>query len=397
MAYAAVQKFPRYAMHTPVMVVTRAGGAVQMLNTENVSLGGLFVRTNSPVSPGMEVTVRFGDVGNVVGGVARVVHVIHESESARKLHPPGMGLEFHDLPKPSHVALLRLVEGLAAHAPAAPSFRHEPRLKSNTTVRVQIPGREALAELAASNLSKGGLFVETPDPPAVGTRLTVQLTTPGGALTLHAEVVHRLDDAKARAFGQKPGAGLQFVDYDNEKRRELARYLDGRSQSLGGELHEPAPTPQLLEALNAARRLFEGLDKQDAFGAVGLEPTAAESVIHVRLATLHGLFRIPLTGATPAQEQKVRSAARVLPRVEQTLMRIIDERHRPRSAAQEAGVQDETALKVQSAITRAARLQERGHIKEARGVLLTALEQIPGHPGLSARVEELTRMMTQRP
>lgn len=65
----------------------------------------------------------------------------------------------------------------------------------------------SLAARWASDLSHGGLFVETPKPPALRARLRVHVALPDGeTLTLPAEVVHRVLN------GPRIGVGLQFVD-----------------------------------------------------------------------------------------------------------------------------------------------------------------------------------------
>jgi hypothetical protein len=64
-------------------------------NIENISVGGLFLRTTSPLPIGMPVRVDLAKAGQrtplVVSG--RVVSVVTQADSARTDSPPGVGIE----------------------------------------------------------------------------------------------------------------------------------------------------------------------------------------------------------------------------------------------------------------------------------------------------------------
>src|SRR5688572_14363615 len=81
--------------------------------------------------------------------------------------------------------------------------RAEPRFLSPTEVEIRFSDREEFAALWASDISKGGLFIETEQPFDFGGELEVRLTTPHGKLTLSGMVVHVLK-------GERRGVGIQF-------------------------------------------------------------------------------------------------------------------------------------------------------------------------------------------
>ena len=76
----------------------------------------------------------------------------------------------------------------------------------------------------ATNMSRGGLFIRSDDPPPLDTLVAVELQLPdsGMPVTCAAIVVHR-----QLPGGSKPaGAGVQFVDASDVFRERIDRYLD---------------------------------------------------------------------------------------------------------------------------------------------------------------------------
>ena len=70
----------------------------------NLSEGGIFLRTSTPLERGTRATLRFGTVG--VEAPARVVWSRMEGQGG----PPGMGLEFEGLEDGVRDAIKRLIE-----------------------------------------------------------------------------------------------------------------------------------------------------------------------------------------------------------------------------------------------------------------------------------------------
>jgi uncharacterized protein (TIGR02266 family) len=76
----------------------------------------------------------------------------------------------------------------------------------------------------SKDLSQGGVFVRTPLPFNIGERLRIRLTIPGQQVPFALEGVVRwtvpLNDKD-----REPGMGLEFVDWGEGAREELARYV----------------------------------------------------------------------------------------------------------------------------------------------------------------------------
>jgi len=65
----------------------------------------------------------------------------------------------------------------------------------------------------AANISAGGVFVHTENPPPLKTVVQVEMELPGGGSAVPARglVVHRVTPADAKQCGTVPGIGIQFV------------------------------------------------------------------------------------------------------------------------------------------------------------------------------------------
>jgi len=75
----------------------------------------------------------------------------------------------------------------------------------------------------AANISAGGLFVHTQDPPPLKTVVSIEMQLPGSDAPVPAKgiVVHRVtaDDAEQR--GTLPGMGVQFAEASDEFRDRI--------------------------------------------------------------------------------------------------------------------------------------------------------------------------------
>jgi uncharacterized protein (TIGR02266 family) len=75
----------------------------------------------------------------------------------------------------------------------------------------------------AANISAGGVFVHTENPPPLKTVVQVEMELPGGGSAVPARglVVHRVTTQDAQKRGTVPGVGIQFMDADDEFRRRI--------------------------------------------------------------------------------------------------------------------------------------------------------------------------------
>lgn len=118
----------------------------------------------------------------------------------------------------------------------APKAPEQPRAFKRIKTRLQVgwgTPREFLVAYS-ENISRGGIFVATPNPPELREVIELLLELPDGEgpAKTEAEVVHRVTPDQAKARGRIAGAGLQFVGADDAFRQRLDRCMENL---LGGE------------------------------------------------------------------------------------------------------------------------------------------------------------------
>ena len=112
MAFDVPQEHPRYRVTMPVDVV-HADGSVSVQCLDDISLGGVFVRTAAPAPLGGFVRLRITIDDVEVAVVGRVVHFLDEQTAARKARPPGMGVQFDGLAPDADDRIRRFIHRLA--------------------------------------------------------------------------------------------------------------------------------------------------------------------------------------------------------------------------------------------------------------------------------------------
>lgn len=84
----------------------------------------------------------------------------------------------------------------------------------------------------AVNISKGGIFINTRTPLAVGTMVKLIISLPDAAfpfdLTGRVTRVHEYDNSTNLV----PGMGLEFVDVDQDKRVRIEKFVERLRKEL---------------------------------------------------------------------------------------------------------------------------------------------------------------------
>jgi uncharacterized protein (TIGR02266 family) len=77
----------------------------------------------------------------------------------------------------------------------------------------------------ATNISQGGLFINTRKPLAVGTAVKILVQLPGASFPFElAGRVTRVTEFDNRA-NMVPGMGVEFTDVDDSKRRDIEAFV----------------------------------------------------------------------------------------------------------------------------------------------------------------------------
>lgn len=143
------------------------------------------------------------------------------------------------------------------------SERHEARIK------IRFASPDALQKEYASNISKGGMFINTRKPHPLRSLIKFNLILPVSeeVVELTGEVVHVIEPREG-LDPSKVGIGVQFLDLDADKRRIIENYI--KKIGKNGEYHEEEVLPDkaeknkekedaliLKEALRSATKRFQ--------------------------------------------------------------------------------------------------------------------------------------------
>lgn len=192
----------------------------------NLSEHGLCLRTDAPVRPDDRVTVAFRGSpkdGVAVKGTAR--WVFDATPMMGPNYAFAAGVQFDD-PDDGYLALLA---GYRSGFVEGRQFARVPH-----SVRVDVLGNGHPEEsVFALNLGRQGLFVRYEHPITSGTPLSLRLHLPflPAPIEARCEVVHVLDDERARVVGAPPGIGVRLVQIapsDNEAYRSYVDFLEDR-------------------------------------------------------------------------------------------------------------------------------------------------------------------------
>jgi uncharacterized protein (TIGR02266 family) len=105
--------------------------------------------------------------------------------------------------------------------------RGDRRFRNTQSLKVRCLNWSDFAQLYASDVSQGGMFIETGDPLPVLSELQLELSLPEGhIIQLKAVVVHVLDDQQATRDQRRPGIGVQFIDLEPERKQQIQQLVE---------------------------------------------------------------------------------------------------------------------------------------------------------------------------
>jgi uncharacterized protein (TIGR02266 family) len=223
-----------------VAPVRFSGGGLSMQTTiSRISSQGMFVRSLVSPKQGSHLSLVVS-----LPGSARPVDVkgtvgARPPEAGKD---PGFWVGFDELSPEARAFLDVLLrsKGMAGvrrappPAPAvAPPRADEGRAWPRVPARLRVGWTSSKDFLSAysKNISRGGIFIATDDPPALREVVELSVELPDGKppVKSHAEVVHCVSVAQARATGTVAGAGLQFLDASDDFRERLDACIEALS------------------------------------------------------------------------------------------------------------------------------------------------------------------------
>jgi uncharacterized protein (TIGR02266 family) len=216
----------------PIRFATR-NAAVQT-TTRELSLTGVFVRCLEPPAAGsllaMTLYLPGSSDGLIVEGLVREVAPAGDESgfwaNFSAMTPNVRGQIAELLTRRERAAEAKPIGTVMVHPREDDPRRAFPRHDAHFAVRFATV-QDFVLEYAA-NISAGGVFVHTENPPALKTVVRVEMELPGGGEAVPARglVVHRVTPEEAKAKGTLPGMGVQFVDSDDRFRERIDAAID---------------------------------------------------------------------------------------------------------------------------------------------------------------------------
>lgn len=107
------------------------------------------------------------------------------------------------------------------------AVRQNKRYPARPGLAIRCDSWAEFATLYASDVSQGGMFLVTDDPPPILSRVELRMQLPEGhEIVLDARVVHVIDQDQAAAEGKHAGVGVEFVELDEVRKREIHRLVE---------------------------------------------------------------------------------------------------------------------------------------------------------------------------
>ena len=222
----------------PDHVVTMAGESqfLDLYTDASRARRRLFVASDQPRDIGAEVLLSI--LLESGQGPLRIGARVVPDHSRRARPGPGFVAELGLTPEEHNLLESFLIAVRRATVWPERSGRRYERFPMRLAVSYRYDGQERREQ--TSNVSRGGLFVESMSPPAIGALLELTLQGPGTApaKALPGEVVYSADAAAVIGSNATPGMGVRFVGPP-----DLVR---GRLESLLGTFSAPAAKRALV-------------------------------------------------------------------------------------------------------------------------------------------------------
>lgn len=211
------RKEPRAPLSTKVRYTDPQGHTVDGF-TETIGGGGLFIQSLSPLEKGTLVQLMLLLPGNdqPVQIRGRVVWV---RTTYQKPYPPGMGIQFEMISIQHREQILECVTGIL-------TGKNQEETLENRLIDKEVKGKQRHSRTplgtqvtysykgsylfgSSSNLSQGGIFIQTNKLVAVGTLLTLQFSLPNNPKNIRAD--GRVIWTTSGSSKQKAGMGIEFL------------------------------------------------------------------------------------------------------------------------------------------------------------------------------------------
>ena len=223
----------RVATASGVLLYMRAAGEVTEqvthLLTEDISLSGMFLRTDAPPNLRQIVKLQLTIPGtdHEMSSMGQVAHVVTVDDRFQRV--PGCGILFFPLDHGTQRVWAGFIESLVQSTslgrPSEMKQLPEPiRRRAErhpTDIVVNVKSRDDQHFLSIRDISKGGIFIRSDVDFEIGAPLHVRFVNPIANEEFAIEAVVR-----RRSSGSVRGVGVEFVGLEGRVRDDLFRFID---------------------------------------------------------------------------------------------------------------------------------------------------------------------------
>jgi uncharacterized protein (TIGR02266 family) len=217
------RKFARVDAHLQVKFVFAEG--IFELQTEDMSLGGVFIATDHLVPVGEKIRLVLHIPGEkpVIKALGEVVRVVEEETDGE---PAGLGVRFVEWGPGGEKAIRKYLSEQVTQSIETSNAqrRRHPRLERLVKLRFQTT--DSFKSAVARDISNGGVFIQTQDPPPVGAQIGVSIVHPTTLqkLNLIGRVVRVVSESESDSK-KIAGVGVCFEEVSDENADLLQQFL----------------------------------------------------------------------------------------------------------------------------------------------------------------------------
>lgn len=196
--------------------------------TEDISLDGLHIVSETSFSPGTKVVVGFVservDIKIKVKGVIKWLIEANLDNKTKALNHMGVSINWHD------DNYLQFISDLIESKRLEKEFGEDNRqhFRYDEKVTVIFENESEILEQLTENISKGGIFVCTDRPLNKDTMVSLRIVIPQllEDVKILGEVTFSLSLAQAKVKRRPPGMGIKFVKFEHGDKAKFIRFLN---------------------------------------------------------------------------------------------------------------------------------------------------------------------------
>jgi uncharacterized protein (TIGR02266 family) len=220
-----------------VVPVKFVGGGLSMqTTTSRIGAAGMFLRSLVTPKAGARMELKISLPGSARPLDASAV----VTQSPEASQDRGFWVQFETLSDDARAFLDAILRSKGVPGPGRPQPPPIPAVRperarayDRVAARLRVGWTSSRDFLSAysQNISRGGIFIATDDPPALRDIIELSVELPDGLppVKTRAEVVRCVNREEARRTGAAAGAGLQFLDASDDFRDRLDACIEALS------------------------------------------------------------------------------------------------------------------------------------------------------------------------